>query len=71
MRIVRRESERLVDALLQLFRQRVLETFRFTVHLFHVDAQRLREVELEQPVVTDDFERHLLAGVRSAIPRYG
>ncbi len=62
MRVVRWKSERLVDALLELFRQRVLEPFRLAVHLFHVDAERLREVELEQPVVPDDFQRHFLAG---------
>jgi hypothetical protein len=58
VRVVRRESERLVDALLQLFRECVLEPFCFAVHFLYVDAERLREIELEQAVV-------------SAMPRYG
>ena len=62
MGIVRRESERLVDSLLQLLRQDVLEPFGFVVHLIHVHAERLREIELQQPVVADHLERDPLTG---------
>ena len=71
MRIVGWKSERLVDALLQLFRECVLEPFRFAVHFLYVDAECLREIELEQPVVPDDLESHLLAGVRECNPAIG
>jgi len=64
VRIVGWETERLVDAFLQLFRECVLEPFRFAVHFLYVDAKRLRQIELEQAVVPDDLERHLLAGIR-------
>src|SRR6266446_5789532 len=64
VRIMCRKSEHLVDALLELFRQGVLQSFCFAVDLVHVDAERLREIELQQAVVADDLERDFLAGVR-------
>ena len=71
MRIVGRETERLVDALLQLLRECVLEPFRFAVHFLYVDTERLRKIELEQAVVPDDLQRNLLAGVRECNPAIG
>src|SRR3954453_11553446 len=53
VRIVRRESERLVDARLELLPEHVLQPVGLVVHVVDADAQRLREVELEQPVVPD------------------
>ena len=69
MRIVRREAERLVDARLELLGDRVLEPVGLVVHVVDVDAERLREVELEQPVVADHLERDALAGRRERTPR--
>ena len=57
MRVVRREAERLVDPRFQLLREHVLEPLRFVVHLVDIDAERLREIQLEQAVVPDDLER--------------
>src|SRR5207253_533154 len=62
VRIVRREPEGLVDARLQLLRENVLEAVGLVVHVVDADAERLREVELEQPVVPDHLERDALAG---------
>ncbi len=62
--IVGREAERSVDARLELLRQRMLEPVGLVVHVVDADSERLGEVELEQPVVPDHLERHLLAGVR-------
>jgi len=64
VRVVRREPERLVDPLFQLLRDHVLETLRLAVDLVDVDAERLREIQLEQAVVADDLERHSLACIR-------
>ena len=64
MRIVCREAERAVDPGFELLRQRVLEPVGLVVHVVDADPERLREVQLEQPVVPDHLERHLLAGVR-------
>ena len=64
MRIVGREAERAVDPRLELLRERVLEPVGLVVHVVDADPERLGEVELEQPVVPDHLERHLLAGVR-------
>ena len=62
VRVVRREAERLVDPRLELLRDRVLEPVGLVVHVVDVDPERLREVELEQPVVADHLERDPLAG---------
>src|SRR5690242_14620345 len=64
VRVVRREAERLVDARLELLRDRVLEPVGLVVDVSEVEAERLREVELEQPVMTDHLERDALAGRR-------
>ena len=39
----------------------MLEAVGLVVHVVHGDAERLREVELEQPVVPDHLEGHALA----------
>ena len=64
MRVVGREAERLVDPLLQLLREHVLEPVCLVVDVVDADPERLREVELEQPVVSDHLQGHLLARVR-------
>jgi len=64
VRVVRREAERLVDPFLQLLGEHVLESFGLVVDLVHVDAERLRQVELEQPVVSNDLERNPFSRVR-------
>jgi hypothetical protein len=53
VRIVRRESECLVDPLFELLREHVLQALRFVVDLVDVHAERLGEVELEQAMVAD------------------
>jgi hypothetical protein len=57
-----REAERAVDARLELVGEVVLEPFRLLVHLIPREAERLHEVELEQPGVAHNLERHALAG---------
>ena len=64
VRVVGGEAERAVDPRLELLREGVLEPDRLVVHVVDADPERLGEVELEQPVVSDHLERHLLAGVR-------
>ena len=64
VRVVRRISERVVDPRLELLGQRVLEAVGLGVHLVEAEAERLREVLLEQPVVPDHLERDPLAGRR-------
>ena len=62
----------LVDPRLELLGDHVLEPVGLVVDGVDVQAERLREVELEQPVVADHLERDPLAGRRSAAtPRYG
>ena len=61
MRVVRREPERAVDARLELLRDHVLEPVGLVVDVVDVDAERLREVELEQPVVADHLDGDPLA----------
>ncbi len=62
MRVVRGIAERAVDLRLQLFGDDVLEPLGFVVNGVDVQAQRLRQVQLQQPVVADDLQRDLLAG---------
>ena len=57
MRIVRREAERPVDAGLQLFRDHILEPVGLVVDGVEMQAERLRQVQLEQPMMADHFER--------------
>ena len=57
MRVVRRVAERAVDPRLELLREHVLEAVGLVVDVVDVEAERLREVELDQPVVADDLER--------------
>ena len=71
MRVVGREAERLVDPSLELLGEHVLEPVGLFVDLVDVDPERLREVELEQPVMPDHLERDLLALRVSETPRYG
>ena len=61
MRIVRRETERTVDPRLQLLREHVLEAVGFGMDVVDVDAQRLGEIELEQPVMADHLDGYALA----------
>ena len=61
MRVVRREAERAIDPRLELFGDHVLEPVGLVVHGVEVQAERLREIELEQPVMADHFERDPLA----------
>ena len=69
MRVVRRVAERAVDPLLELLRDHVLEPVGLVVDVVDVEAERLRQVELEQPVVADHLERDPLARVGSRAPR--
>src|SRR4051794_6848553 len=62
--VVRRIPERLVDPLLELLADHVLEPVGLVVDGVDVQAERLREVELEQPVVADHLERDLFAVAR-------
>ena len=68
MRIALREAERSVDARLDLLGQVVLEAIRLGVHLVPAEAERLHQVQLEQPVVPDDLERDALARDRERRP---
>ena len=61
MRVVRREAERPVDPRLELLRDDVLEPVGLVVDVVDVQAERLREVQLEQAVVADHLERDALA----------
>ena len=58
---MRREAERLVDARLELLREDVLELVRLRMDVLDVEPERLRQVELEEPVVADDLDRDPLA----------
>jgi hypothetical protein len=66
MRIVRREAERTVDPRLELLGDHVLEPVCLVVDVVDVHAERLGEVELEQPVVADHLDRHPLTRLRQA-----
>ena len=63
MRVVRREAERAVDACLELFRDHMFEPVRLVVDGVDIQAERLGEVELEQPVMADHLDGDALAGV--------
>ena len=66
MRVVRRVAERAVDPGLELFGEDVLEPVGLRMDGLDRDPERLRQVELEQPVMADDLQRDSLpAGVRS------
>src|SRR5204863_1359862 len=62
VRVVGRESERAVDPRLQLFGEDVLEPVGLVVDVLDVEPERLGEVELEQPVVTDHLDGDPLPG---------
>ena len=47
----------------------MLEPVGFRVHLVEAEAERLREVLLEQPMVADHLEGDPLAGRVSTTPR--
>jgi hypothetical protein len=68
VRIVRRKAERAVDARLELLGDHMLESVCLVVHIVDVDAERLRQIELEQPVVADHLDRDPLARLREARP---
>src|SRR5262249_19691153 len=61
VRIVGREAERAVDACLELFGDDVLEPIGLVVHVVDVEPERVREVELEQPVVADHLDGDALS----------
>jgi hypothetical protein len=63
MRIVRREAERTVDARLELLGDHVFEPVGLIVDGVDVQAERLREVELEEPVMADHLDGDALAGI--------
>src|SRR5205085_10901451 len=63
VRIVRRVAEHPVDPAFELLGQRELEAIGLVVNVVDVQAERLREVELEQAVVSDHLERDTLARV--------
>jgi hypothetical protein len=62
VRVVRGEAERLVDPFFELLRDCVLELVGLFVHVVDVHTERLRQIELEQPVVPDHLDRNALAG---------
>ena len=57
MRVVRRVAELGGDQLLELLGEDVLEHLGLVVDAVPRHAERLGEVELEQPVVAQDLER--------------
>src|SRR6185437_7562663 len=62
MRTGSRMTQQLVDPILELLADVVLQPFGFLVHVVPREAHRAYEIELQQPVMPDDLERHLLAG---------
>src|SRR5579862_486713 len=54
MRVVRRVPERLVDPRFELLGDHVLEPVGLGVDVVDVEAERAREIELEQAVMSDD-----------------
>jgi len=64
VRIFGREAEQLVETRLEFFGDHVLEGVRFGVHLVPRHPYDLREVELEEPVVTDHLDRFARAALR-------
>jgi hypothetical protein len=68
VRIVRWKTERPVDLRLQLFGDHVFQALRLDVDVVDGQAQRLREVQLEQPMMPDHLERDLLARKRQIDP---
>src|SRR5580765_2796444 len=63
VRVVGREAERPVDSRFELLGDDVLEPVGLVVDRVDVQAQRLREVQLDQPVVADHLDGHALAGL--------
>jgi hypothetical protein len=63
VRVVRREAERAVDPRLELLRNHVFEAVGLVVDGVDGQAERLRKVELEQPVMADHLDGDALAGV--------
>src|SRR5581483_3645533 len=64
VRVVGGEAERAVDPRLELLRDHVLEPVGLGVDRVDVQAQRLRQVELEQAVVADHLHGDALARLR-------
>ena len=60
VRVARRVAELGGDQVLELLGEHVLEHLGLGVHAIPRDPEALGQVELEQPVVADDLERHLL-----------
>src|SRR5439155_8757492 len=64
VRVVRRIAELLVDLRLELLRERVLEPVGLRVHLVDGEAEPIREVALEQPMVSQDLQCATFADLR-------
>ena len=60
MRVVRRVSELGGDARLEVLAEHVLERLGLGVHAIPRHVEMLDEVQLEQPVMAHDLERHPL-----------
>ena len=60
VRVVRRVAELGRDQVLELVGEDVLEHLGLRVHAVPRDPEVLGQVELQQPVVADDLQRHLL-----------
>jgi len=57
-----RIGKQAVDRRLELFANVVLKALRFRMRLFPPIAKAVREIEFQQPVMPDHFERDLFAG---------
>src|SRR4030067_432902 len=66
VRSVRRLSQPRGDLLLALLGEHVLQPLRLFVHAVETDPEGLREIQLEQAVVADDLQGHLLAEIGRA-----
>ena len=66
MRIKRRVAQLVGDPALEFLREVVLQHLSLVVHPVPWHLQRLGEERLDQSVVTDDLERHALAGAGQA-----
>ena len=66
VRVARRVAELGGDQVLELLGEHVLEHLGLGVHAVPRDPEALGQVELEQPVVADHLERHLLPTLGSA-----
>ena len=61
VRVVRRVAERAVDPRLELVGEHVLEPVGLRMDGLDRDPERLRQIQLEEPVMADDLERDSLS----------